>query len=325
MPVRIITGDCRHALRGLADESVHCVVTSPPYFGLRDYNVDGQIGLEASPAEFIEAMVVVFREVRRVLRADGTLWLNLGDSYAGSGRGSEGDKVGLRGSRRNQVESRRALIASRRRDDAPVPRSYRRHEGFKVKDLMMMPARVAMALQEDGWYLRQDIIWSKPNPMPESVRDRCTKSHEHIFLLSKAPFYYFDAEAIAEPVSETTVERLSQSNLANQKGSERVPNKTNGTMKAVGDSMFRNRRSVWEITTKPFTEAHFATFPPELPEICIKAGCPRGGGSPRSVRRRRHYRPRGRPLAARRHPHRAQPGICRHGRTPYPWRIPYVC
>jgi len=295
--VRILQGDCRHVLKTLPDASVHCVVTSPPYFGLRDYNVDGQIGLEASPAEFIKAMVEVFREVRRVLRSDGTLWLNLGDSYAASGRGGgegsfqDGD-IGTKVSKQN---SRRAPVA-----------------GFKQKDLLLMPARVAIALQEDGWYLRQDIIWSKPNPMPESVRDRCTKAHEYVFLLSKSPRYFYDAEAIAEPVSAATVAHLAQ-DVDAQAGSLRVPGKTNGPMKAMAprsrrDSFKRedskraqpipgqrvathrpdraeseypldrrNKRSVWEITTKGFAEAHFATFPPELPEICIKAGCPQGG------------------------------------------------
>jgi DNA modification methylase len=262
----ILQGDCLSVLRTLSDQSVHCCVTSPPYFGLRDYGVAGQIGLEETPDEYVAKLVEVFREVRRVLRDDGTLWLNLGDSYAGS-RGNAGGK--------------------------------NRGEGIKPKDLIGIPWRVAFALQADGWYLRQDIIWHKPNPMPESVRDRCTKAHEYIFMLTKSKRYYYDNEAVAEPVADSTVARVSQANLANQKGSDRVPGKTNGRMKAVvkkqdghgrrhagcNDRFFsqaeakptRNRRSVWTVTTKPCREAHFATFPVDLIEPCILAGCPAGG------------------------------------------------
>jgi DNA modification methylase len=265
MTVRILQGDCRQVLKTLPDESVHCIVTSPPYYGLRDYESTDQIGLESSPAAYIETLVDVFHQARRVLRADGTLWLNLGDSYATSGRG--GNPTAATSTLRGGLKSQEASMTRRMR--APV--------GFKNKDLMMMPARVAIALQDDGWYLRQDIIWSKPNPMPESVRDRCTKSHEHVFLLSKSESYFYDADAIAEPVAPSTVARLSQPTLESQPGSQRVPGKTNGAMHAVGGRNSRNRRSVWSITTKPFKDAHFATFPPELPEICIKAGCPRGG------------------------------------------------
>ena len=181
MAVRILKGDCREVLRSLPDESVHCVVTSPPYFGLRDYGVAGQIGIEPSPAEFVEQMVAVFRDVRRVLRADGTLWLNLGDSYANDGKwgGHTGGK------------HVKALHCS------PIGRN-KRYTGLKAKDLIGIPWMVAFALRYDGWYLRQDIIWSKPNPMPESVRDRCTKAHEYIFLFSKSARYTYDAAAIAE-------------------------------------------------------------------------------------------------------------------------------
>lgn len=294
MSVRILTGDCRDVLKTLPDESVHCVVTSPPYFGLRDYGVPGQIGLESSPAEFIEEMVAVFSDVRRVLRSDGTLWLNLGDSYANDGKwgGHTGGK------------HVKALHCS------PIGRN-KRYTGLKPKDLCGIPWRVALALQADGWWLRQDIIWNKPNPMPESIRDRCTKAHEYIFLLSKSDRYYYDADAIAEPVTGSTIERISQPGLAEQRGSDRVPGKTNGTMKAVvkrsgnkerkpasargvpidtgGKSAgavagsvprqgtTRNKRSVWTVTTQPFSEAHFATFPPALVEPCILAGCPKGG------------------------------------------------
>jgi DNA modification methylase len=158
-----------------------------------------------------------------------------------------------------------------------IPANRQKQNGLKQKDLIGIPWRVALALQADGWYLRQDIIWHKPNPMPESVEDRCTKAHEYIFLLSKKPKYYFDFEAIKEPVTNSTVQRLSQENLSNQVGSTRVPGKTNGNMKAVGGTETRNKRSVWTVTTKPFRGAHFATFPKELIEPCVLAGCPKGG------------------------------------------------
>jgi DNA modification methylase len=309
MTVQIIEGDCRDVLATLPAHSVHCVVTSPPYFGLRDYGVDGQIGLEPTPDAFVAELVAVFREVRRALRDDGTVWLNLGDSYAGSwgaqGRqGSTGEMSGRAVSKhRGRSNMSAAQIAAR-----PNRCSHTgsiRQEVLKPKDLIGIPWRVAFALQADGWYLRQDIIWAKPNPMPESVTDRCTKSHEYVFLLSKSARYFYDQEAIAEPVATSTVERLSQ-DIEGRAGSDRVPGKTNGAMKAVsrsgnkerkpssergcpegsgsnvcgsvpweGDT--RNARSVWTIATQPFKEAHFATFPPNLAERCIKAGCPKGG------------------------------------------------
>ena len=202
---RIITGDARVVLAELPAESVQCCVTSPPYWGLRDYGVDGQIGLEASLPEWIDQMVAVFRAVRRVLRNDGVLWLNLGDSYAGGGRGggSEGSKQRTNVGSLVESDAARArkMIASRRRDNEPIPRSDVRVAGLKPKDLVGQPWRVAFALQDDGWYLRQDIIWSKPNPMPESVRDRCTKAHEYVFLLSKSARYFYDATAARESVT----------------------------------------------------------------------------------------------------------------------------
>lgn len=252
-------GDCRTTMRRWAAEGVKAqvCVTSPPYFGLRDYGHAGQIGLEQTPEEYIAAMVEVFRCVRDVLADDGTLWLNLGDSY-GDG-----------------------------------------------KQLLGMPWRTALSLKDDGWVLRQELIWAKPNPMPESVTDRCTKAHETIFLLAKRPKYYFDHEAIKEPVAASTILRLRQ-DVANQRGSDRVPGKTNGAMKAVRskansfkregskreqaipgqavgahrpdraeseyDLDTRNRRSVWTVATRPYKGAHFATFPPELIEPCILAG-----------------------------------------------------
>lgn len=261
MSVRLLVGDCRARLRELPDNSVHTCVTSPPYFGLRDYGVDGQIGLEDTPAAFVAQMVEVFREVRRVLRDDGTLWLNLGDSYnAGRNGGHAGGAKQASLARHDGIE----------RSGANVP-------GLKPKDLIGIPWRVAFALQTDGWYLRQDIIWSKPNPMPESVRDRCTKAHEYLFLLSKGPRYYFDSDAVAEPISASSVARLAQ-DVESQAGSDRVPGKTNGRMKAVGkETGLRNKRSVWTVATQPFKEAHFATYPPELIEPCILAGSPTGG------------------------------------------------
>jgi DNA modification methylase len=318
MAVQLLIGDCRERLRELAAESVHTCVTSPPYFGLRDYGVDGQIGLEDTPDAFVAQMVEVFREVRRVLREDGTLWLNLGDSYAGSGRGngSEGSKQRTNTGSLIEPTNRGSTLAAGLheavRQDGGIGHAWvKPPQGLKAKDLIGIPWRVAFALQADGWYLRQDIIWSKPNPMPESVRDRCTKAHEYLFLLSKGPRYHFDQDAIAEGLAEASISRLAQ-DVESQRGSARVPGKTNGAMKAVGkgnrktfrgggvytqgrsfdndaepcnDSVGnepnetgkRNRRSVWTVATRPFKEAHFATYPPELIEPCILAGCPVGG------------------------------------------------
>jgi DNA modification methylase len=224
----VYEGDCRAVMAAMEPESVHCVVTSPPYWGLRDYGTPGQLGLEPTPEEYVANMVAVFREVRRVLRDDGTVWLNLGDTYAANRAYQVPD------SKHRDVGNTRGMTVSRRRDNAIIPRSDLRVEGLKPKDLVGIPWRVAFALQADGWYLRSDIIWSKPNPMPESVTDRPTKAHEYLFLLSKSPRYYFDADAVAEAVTDTTVERLSQAGLASQRGSDRVPGKTNGPMKAVG-------------------------------------------------------------------------------------------
>lgn len=258
----LLVGDCREQMRALPDRSVQTCVTSPPYFGLRDYGVDGQLGLEPTPTEFVAAMVEVFREVWRVLADDGTLWVNLGDSYASSPRGN---KPGDTSTSSLTNPKRQDSLGRGRMDTAKA-------SGLAHKQLIGVPWRVAFALQEDGWYLRQDIIWHKPNPMPESVRDRCTKAHEYIFMLSKSPRYYFNAEAVKEPVAESTTARLAQPTLHTQVGSARVPGKTNGNMKAVGNGETRNKRSVWTVTTKPFKGAHFATFPPDLIEPCILAG-----------------------------------------------------
>jgi len=223
---------------------------------LQKYFVPAEIGLEQTPEQYIAAMVEVFRCVRDVLADDGTLWLNIGDSYAGSGKGPAGN-LGAKNDERNMTHT---------------PSSSFVPTGCKPKDLIGIPWMLAFALRADGWYLRQDIIWHKPNPMPESVRDRCTKAHEYIFLLSKSERYFYDAEAVMEPVAESTVARLSQPTLAQQVGSTRVPGKTNGNMKAVGNGETRNRRSVWTVATRPYKGAHFATFPPALIEPCILAG-----------------------------------------------------
>ena len=279
MSVRVIIGDCREALQSLPSESVNCIVTSPPYFGLRDYGVDGQIGLEATPDAFVAELVSVFREVRRVLRDDGTLWLNLGDSYAGSWGNAGGHNRG-KGSQREITSGSIVTDQADRNGNFVPPGKYGfKDQGIKQKDLMGIPWRVAFALQADGWYLRQDIIWAKPNPMPESVTDRCTKAHEYVFLLSKSPRYYYDQDAINElatnrpsgnkektwGANETTVRALGEGQVETTRGF------------AFAGSETRNARSVWNIATQPFSEAHFATFPPELAERCIKAGCPEGG------------------------------------------------
>lgn len=260
MTIEILRGDCRDVLGGPPDGSVNCCVTSPPYFGLRDYGVEGQLGLEPTPDEFVSAMVEVFREVRRVLRDDGTLWLNLGDSYANDGKwgGSTGGKhaSALHG---NSGIGRRLLTT-----------------GLKPKDLIGIPWRVAFALQADGWYLRQDIIWHKPNPMPESVTDRCTKAHEYIFLFAKSERYYFDADAI----KEQAVSNHASGNgfKGRQGGAIHMPMSGGaGTADQWLPGGMRNRRSVWTVSTKPFKGAHFATFPPDLIDPCVLAGCPVDG------------------------------------------------
>jgi len=265
---RIFIGDVLEMLRTLSDCSVNCVVTSPPYFGLRDYGMDGQIGLEKTPAEFIQRLTDVFREVRRVLVDDGTCWVNMGDSYSGSGKGAWADDASRE---KNRARVKETYVPTR----AEAPTAGVVFEGTKAKDLMGMPWRLAFALQDDGWFLRQDIIWAKPNPMPESVRDRCTKAHEYIFLLTKKAKYFYDQDAIAEDTKypegswgrskcydgdTTGMVRSFHGNGAQWKGGET-----------------RNKRSVWEIATQPYPEAHFATFPEEIPRLCISAGCPVGG------------------------------------------------
>jgi len=254
---KIINGDCIEVLKTLPDGIVNTCVTSPPYFGLRDYGVDGQIGLEETPDTYVQRLVEVFREVRRILRDDGTLWLNLGDSYAA---GCMSGKQGPNG-----------VTGNRAQNTTPLP-PRKASDGLKPKDLIGIPWRVAFALQADGWYLRQDIIWHKPNPMPESVTDRCTKSHEYIFLLSKSQKYYYDNESIKEQASPDTSVRDRDSTKLNN-----CPGRTKMGGLKVNNYEYRNKRDVWTIPTQPFSEAHFATFPKDLIRPCIRAGCPANG------------------------------------------------
>ncbi len=253
----IYNGDALETLKRLPSESVQSCVTSPPYWGLRDYGVNGQLGLEKSPDEFVKSLVSVFREVKRVLKVDGTLWLNLGDSYAGKAGGCQG-KNGQRADRRFT---------------AHVPE--KRDPSLKGKDLVGIPWMVAFALRADGWYLRSDIIWHKPNPMPESVRDRPTKAHEYIFLLSKSDQYYYHADAVREPYADDSVARVARGRSDDHKYADGGPgNQTlaKDISKACSNPFGRNRRTVWTVTTKPFRGAHFAVFPQDLIEPCIKAG-----------------------------------------------------
>ena len=318
MTVRIINADVMEGLRQLPDESVHCVVCSPPYWGLRDYGVVGQIGLEPTLAEHIARMVEVFREVRRVMRMDATLWLNYGDCYATSVNG------------RSAADTKAAGNDDRTFRDKPFSTIG---GALKPKDLCMIPHRLAIALQEDGWWVRADIVWAKPNPMPESIKDRPTKAHEYVFLLTRAERYFYDAEAIKETASYSGLANQDDSGFKDPRsfnGKHREGYRSSGELERIGSKgnaktfrggsyvngepgpravsgntkprpagvqhkqtelgqqiggylgsndtfSARNKRSVWTIATAPFPEAHFATFPPELPEICIKAGCPVGG------------------------------------------------
>jgi len=313
MSVRILTGDVRAMLKTLPDESVNCCVTSPPYWGLRDYgtakweggeagcdhkqeaprfngpkqtsaqvsghaskaeshgrrqcqkcgatSTDSQLGLESTPAEYVEKMVAVFSEVKRVLRDDATLWLNLGDSYFGGGRGGNPDESPYR----KQATNAGSLVAPTK-----IP------AGMKAKDLCGIPWRVAFALQADGWYLRQDIIWAKPNPMPESVTDRCTKSHEYLFLLAKSERYYCDMAAIKEPAVYAAGEGGHQS-FGKAGGKAEISYGSMVSGEKWDSDGTRNKRSVWTVATQPYAEAHFATFPPKLIEPCILAGTKPGG------------------------------------------------
>jgi DNA modification methylase len=257
---RIIEGDCREVLATLPDESIQCCVTSPPYFGLRDYGVDGQIGLEESPEAWLDEMVAVFREVRRVLRDDGTLWLNLGDAYNTRQRGSDNgwDKSRLTNPARVQKAQAAAL------------RPRRAYTGSKPKDLLGLPWMVAFALRADGWWLREDVIWHKLTPMPESVTDRCTRSHEYVFRLTKSAHYFADQDAIREADRGAPA---GNGFAGRQGGSERVGPQDGGegTAEPWTPGTGRNKRSVWTLASAPFPDAHFATFPPKLVEPMILA------------------------------------------------------
>ncbi len=264
-------GDVLDKLKEIPGGTVQTCVTSPPYWGLRDYGHDGQIGLEKTPEEYVAKLVEVFREVKRVLPDDGTLWLNLGDSYVGANNTNNGGNANL-GSQPGRTFDQSAKA---------------QWKELPTKNLVGIPWRVAFALQADGWYLRSDIIWHKPNPTPESVTDRPTKSHEYIFLLSKSAKYYYDAEAIKETAVEGDNGRYARQNWDNKSAPDGRKNgirprqfgatRQDGTFRQdIGntftDNGTRNKRSVWTITTKPYSGAHFATFPPEIPELCIKAG-----------------------------------------------------
>ncbi len=291
--IKILQGNCIEKIKELDDNSIDCVVSSPPYFGLRDYGVDGQFGLEKTYHDYLANTVKVFETFKPKLKDTATIWWNVGDSYNSTN-----------GFCRNKGKYKR-----KGRDGGSNDKKLIKNSIIKEKDLMMIPNRVAIALQDAGWYIRSEIIWHKPNPMPESVRDRPTSCHEKIWLITKNKKYYYDAESIKEPIQDSSAKRLLQKNILNQKGSSRANGgmKSNGNMKAVwnrkkfeeymgssgssfkGHSGYkkadgtyminstRNKRNVWTITTKPFKEAHFATFPKDLIEPCIKAGCPEGG------------------------------------------------
>lgn len=273
---QIIRGDCIDILRQLSAESVNCCVTSPPYWGLRDYGVEGQLGLEATPEEYTSKLVEIFREVRRVLKNDGTLWLNLGDTYATDTKGGEKAHLGDK--------------SFTNRGGLNIPR-FKLNHGLKPKDLVGIPWRVAFALQSDGWWLRNDIIWHKLNPMPESITDRLCRSHEYIFLMAKSRKYYFDAAAIREPVAESTLNDKRNGTGRHTQGKKYskyfnagptnparpdLPSWYRGKV-FVDPAKGRNKRSVWTTAIKPFRGAHFATFSPDLIKPCVLAGCPPNG------------------------------------------------
>jgi len=291
MTVQILQGDCIETLKTLEAGTVQTCVTSPPYFGLRDYGNAAQIGLEETPEAYVAKLVAVFAEVKRVLKDDGTLWLNLGDSYWG-GKGSNANLDTGLDTRR--AEGRTLQRANTRIEGMKVIPTNGKHETIKAKDLIGIPWMVAFALRADGWYLRSDIIWHKPNPMPESVKDRPTKAHEYIFLLSKSAKYYYDADAVLEPCADSTPARMLRGVGDSHKNVNGAPGQTPHSMSqprenvrkqdAVGKNTYtgfndryeprttRNKRDVWTVTTKPYKGAHFATFPPDLIEPCILAG-----------------------------------------------------
>lgn len=270
MTIRILNGDVREQLAKLPSDSFDCIVTSPPYWGLRDYGVAGQIGLEPTLTEYLDTMVAVCRELRRVLKPSGTFWLNVGDSYAGwngIGRNDAGTSGGLGRLGGNKLGS----------GNPGRQGTTQRDSGLKPKDLCMVPNRLAIRLQDDGWYVRSEIIWHKPNPMPESITDRPTSSHEKVWLLTKAERYWYDAEAIREsinPNNDGTGLRMPKMDGYSGDGARNGPTQV---AKCYAEIKGANARNVWTIASQPYAEAHFATFPPALAERCIKAGCPAGG------------------------------------------------
>ena len=266
----IINRDALYALRELPEESVHCCVTSPPYYALRDYGLDMQIGREDTPEQYIDRLTEVFRELRRVLRSDGTLWLNIADTYCGTGnKGYHADPKNPKGRNGQQIARNNRV------------------SGCKQKDLIGIPWLLAFALRADGWYLRSDIIWQKENPMPESVKDRCARCYEHIFLFSKSQKYFFDYKAISEPIAPATAERLKRGMKGGNKYGKPVPGqpqpqsinrpREHGEIKDADINPLRNKRDVWKINTVPFKGGHYAAYPPKLVETCLLAGCPEGG------------------------------------------------
>lgn len=270
-------GNVFDVLPTLEAERFQCCVTSPPYWGLRDYGHPDQLGLEPTPSAYVERMVAVFREVHRVLRDDGTLWLNIGDSYAGSGRrGHPGGRTGLEGSTEGQAGARRAkdLMQARNVTAGALDRRWAEEPaGLKRKDLCGIPWRLAFALQDDGWYLRADIIWHKPNPMPESVIDRPTKAHEYVFLLAKNADYFYDADAIRETATARAPGNLRTGKHKHAEAATKESRRrTAANLHLINARDHRNARSVWTITSKPYAGAHFATMPPELAQRCILAG-----------------------------------------------------
>ena len=266
---RILCGDALEMLRTLPDNSVHCCVTSPPYYALRDYGMDGQIGREDTPAQYVARLTEVFSEVRRVLRPGGTLWLNIADTYAAKGK--PGDSVDPK-----YPKGRTGKMAE----------LNRRVDGCKAKDMIGIPWMLAFALRDSGWYLRSDIIWMKANPMPESCKDRPSRCYEHVFLLTKSRSYYYDAAAIAEPMAASSIARYKRGRIGG-KYAEEVPGQGNiqGLNKARSGGYYeddavptvRNKRDVWQINPFPYKGGHFAAFPPKLVETCLLAGCPQDG------------------------------------------------
>lgn len=286
MKARILVGDVLNRISEIPDQSVQCVVTSPPYWGLRDYGNDQQIGLERNPQDYIDAMVQVFCQVKRVLVDDGVLWINIGDSYVG-GKGQSGSMGGDYQAARNDsgasLNMAHQTLGGKKQTKPTDDRAMMRSAGLKPKDLVGIPWMLAFALRADGWYLRQDIIWHKPNPMPESVTDRCTKSHEYVFMFTKSAKYYFDSKAIEEPSKTkpgaTWSERKAAGATAGnvivgdgiRNGTQRVVHGKGVTSNLTRQDGMRNKRSVWSITTKPFRGAHFAVMPEALVEPCVLA------------------------------------------------------